>query len=84
MKKNLITITRHPSISCYVEEGTRSGKLRENFVSELLRGGYAARSICGIGQSDFYLNYINKPQAEKVLWIGRLRALRAFASSNMA
>lgn len=83
MKKNLITITRHPSVSCYVEEGTRSGKLRESFVLDLLRGGYSARTLISIGQSSFYLDYYNKPQAEKELWINRLGRLRRFASSNM-
>lgn len=83
MKKNLITITRHPSVSCYVEEGTRSGKFRECFVSELLRGGYAARALHGIGNSSFYLNFPNKPRAEKDLWVDRLGKIRAFASSNM-
>lgn len=83
MKKNLITITRHPSVSCYVEEGRRSGKLREGFVSELLRGGYSARSLGGVGQTSFYLEYYNKPQAERDLWIARLGRLRRFTSSNM-
>ena len=84
MKKNLIRITRHPSVSCYVEEGTRSGNLRAKFVSELLAGGYSARTLDGVGSSEFYLNFRYKTQVEKELWVGRLRALRAFASSNMS
>lgn len=83
MKKNLITITRHPSISCYVEEGTRSGKLYHAFISEILEGGDSARMIWGIGSSDFYSNYRNKPSAEQNLWIDRLGKIRAFAKVHM-
>lgn len=84
MKKNLITITRHPSVSCYVEEGSRSGKLRECFVSGLLRGGYHARALVCIGSADFYLNYNTKPRAEQDLWISRLGKIRAFAHLHMS
>ena len=83
MKKNLITITRHPSISCYVEEGTRSGKLYQDFISELLRGGRSARMLYGVGKSVFYLDYHNKRSTEKELWITRLGRLRRFAYLHM-
>ena len=83
MKKNLIRITRHPSISCYVEEGARSGNLYRAFISELLRGGYSARTLSGIERSEFYLNFRDKTQVEKDLWITRLRRLRSFTLLHM-
>lgn len=83
MKKNLITITRHPSISCYVEEGTRSGKLYQMFISELLAGGSSARTLYGVGRSEFYLNYRNKPSREQELWVIRLGLLHLFTGLHM-
>ena len=82
-RKNLITITKHPSVSCYVEEGTRKGSLGD-FVGELLDGGNRARELRKVGLLGFYVGFGNKPTEEKDLWITRLRRIRRFARENLS
>lgn len=81
-RKNLIKITKHPSVSCYVEEGTRKGSLGD-FVGELLDGGVHARELRKVGLLGFYVHYSNKSEAEKELWITRLQRIRLFARENL-
>lgn len=83
MKKNLITITRHPSVSCYVEEGTRKGSLGD-FVGDLLGGGERARRLYILGQAEFYVRFGEKPEEERELWVTRLQRIRDFARENLA
>ena len=81
-RKNLITITKHPSVSCYVEEGTRKGSLGD-FVGALLDGGDRARGLYILSNPSFYVHYGDKPIEERNLWTIRLRRIREFAGENM-
>lgn len=81
-RENLITITRHPSVFCYVEEGTRKGSLH-NFVRELLDGGNSARELSHVGRSSFYVHFFAKPDSEREMWRARIIALRRFAAEYM-
>lgn len=82
-KKNLITITRHPSVSCYVEEGSRSGMLQSVFVVDLASGGMRSRELSGLSYGSFYVNYSRKSREEQDMWVRRLWAIREFARANM-
>lgn len=83
MKKNLITITKHPSTSCYVEEGAKAGTLHEQFVRLLLSGGRASKELAPLSYGSFYVSYGNKRSEEQTMWCSRLGAIRAFARANM-
>lgn len=83
MKKNLITITKHPSTSCFVEEGSKAGTLRRNFIRPLLLGGGNAKKITAISYDSFYVNFYDKRREEQDLWRMRVRVMREFARACM-
>ena len=83
MKKNLITITRHPSTSCYVEEGTKAGTLHREFVRPLLSGGRVSKELAHLSFGSFYVNFTYKRKEEQDEWIRRLRAIQVFTFANM-
>ena len=81
-RKNLITIAKHHSVSCYVEEGTRKGSLGD-FVGELLDGGECARGLYKLGAAGYYVGFGDKSFEERESWITRLREIRRFARENL-
>lgn len=83
MKKNLITITKHPSTSCYVEEGTKAGTLHREFVRPLLSGGRASKELAQLSFGSFYVSFHDKRREEQDEWVRRLKAIRIFACANM-
>lgn len=82
-RENLITITRHESVSCYVEEGTRKGSLHY-FVRELLDDGNSARELRSVGSCGFYVHFGDKPREERELWVTRLQRIRDFTRENLS
>ena len=75
-KKNLITMTRFPSTSCYVEETSKSEKLQSCLVSGLKCSGRSFYTH--EGNASFYYNWHEKGRRERSLWVDRLHALDLF------